>query len=153
MLNQLKIKQLDRRFKRKTFLSDIEVPREGWIREIRNALKMTDSQVSRKLSITPSAVKKFEKNELKGTINLNSLQKIADVLNCKFVYVLVPNDTLENIIDSQVEKVATKMINQINHSMLLESQEVNKKDSKVQLNNLKKELKENPSSKIWSYEI
>ena len=153
MFHQLKIKQLDRRFKRKTLLSEIEIPRDGWIKEIRTALKMTYARVSKKLSVTPSAIMKFEKNEIKGTININSLNKIAEALNCKFVYALVPNETLNKIIDNRVEKVATKMINQIDQSMSLENQSVNKKEIKEQLNNLKKELKNNLSSKIWNYEI
>ncbi len=153
MLHQLKIKQLDRRFKRKILLIEIEIPRDGWIKEIRTALKMTYAQVSKKLSITPSAVLKFEKNEINGTININSMNKIAETLNCKFVYALVPNESLEKIIDTRVGKVAEKMINQIGHSMSLETQSVNQKELKEQLNNLKKELKDNLSSKLWNYEI
>jgi predicted DNA-binding mobile mystery protein A len=153
MFHQLKIKQLDRRFKRKILLSEIEIPRDGWIKEIRTALKMTYAQVSKKLSVTPSAIMKFEKNEIKGTINITSMNKIAEALNCKFVYALVPNETLNKIIDNRVEKVATKMINQIDQSMSLENQSVNKKEIKEQLNNLKKGLKNNLSSKIWNYEV
>jgi predicted DNA-binding mobile mystery protein A len=96
---------------------------------------------------------KFEKNEIKGTINITSMNKIAEALNCKFVYALVPNETLNKIIDNRVEKVATKMINQIDQSMSLENQSVNKKEIKEQLNNLKKGLKNNLSSKIWNYEV
>lgn len=153
MFDQIKIKQLDRRFKEKILLSEIEIPRNGWIREIRTALKMTYKHLSKKLSMTPSAIIKFENNEVRGTINLNSMYKIAEALNCKFVYAMVPNDSLENIIDLQVEKIAEKMIMQVSHSMLLESQSVRNKEINEQLYDLKRSLKDNLSSKIWNNEI
>lgn len=153
MFEQIKIKQLDRRFKKRVRLSEVEVPRNGWIKEIRTALKMTYKQLSNRLSMTPSAIQKFESSEVRGTINLNSMSKIAEALNCKFVYAMIPRDSLENIVDLQVEKVADKMIKQISHSMALESQSVRKKEINEQLNYLKKSLKENLSSKIWNYEI
>lgn len=153
MLEQIKIRQLDKRFKRKVLLSEIEIPRDGWIREIRTALKITYKQLSKKLSMTPSAIMKFENNEVRGTISLNSMSKIAEALNCKFVYSIVPNESLEKIIDAQIEKAAEKMIKQVSHSMQLESQTVNAAERREQLNDFKKELKDNFSSKIWNYEI
>jgi len=153
MFDQIKIRQLDRRYKEKILLSKIEIPRNGWIKEIRTALKMTYKQLSKRLSMTPSAIMKFENNEVRGTINLNSMEKIAEALNCKFVYALVPKDSLENIIDLQVEKFAEKMIKRVSHSMLLESQSVSDKAIKEKLNDLKRSLKDKLSSKIWNDEI
>ena len=134
-------------------MSEIEIPRDGWIREIRTALKITYKQLSKKLSMTPSAIMKFENNEVHGTISLNSMSKIAEGLNCKFVYSLVPNESLEKIIDTQIEKAAEKMVKQVSHSMQLESQTVNDAERREQLKDFKKELKDNFSSKIWNYEI
>lgn len=153
MFDQIKIRQLDRRYKEKILLSEIEIPRNGWIREIRTALKMTYKQLSKRLSMTPSAIMKFENNEVRGTINLNSMEKIAEALNCKFVYAIVPNDSLENIIDLQVENFAEKMIKRVSHSMLLESQSVSDKEIKEKVNELKRSLKDKLSSKIWNDEI
>lgn len=153
MFDIIKIRQLDRRFKKRSLLSEIDIPRNGWIREIRTALKMTYKQLSKKLSLTPSAIMKFEKNEVRGTINLNSMAKIAEGLNCKFVYAMVPKESLEKIIDLQVEKIAEKMIKQVSHSMLLESQSVHNKGVNEHLINLKKSMKDEFSSKIWNYEI
>ena len=81
------------------------------------------------------------------------MEKIAEALNCKFVYAIVPNDSLENIIDLQVENFAEKMIKRVSHSMLLESQSVSDKEIKEKVNELKRSLKDKLSSKIWNDEI
>ncbi len=56
---KLRRRQLDRRFK----LIDtrqFEVPKVGFLREIRNALGMTATQFAKRLSVTPAAVNKIE---------------------------------------------------------------------------------------------
>ncbi|HPS65906.1 MAG TPA: mobile mystery protein A, partial [Ignavibacteria bacterium] len=143
----------DRKFKRKVLMRDIEVPREGWIKEIRSAFKLTYAQLAKKLSITPSAIKKFETNEINGKINLKSLNKIADAMNCKLIYALVPHESLEKIIDDRIDYVAVNMISHIDYSMMLEKQSLNGKILKEQMDNLKSKLKNNFSSKIWNYDI
>jgi len=153
MFQQIKINQLDRKFKRKVLMRDIEVPREGWIKEIRSAFKLTYAQLAKKLSITPSAIKKFETNEINGKINLKSLNKIADAMNCKLIYALVPHESLEKIIDDRIDYVAVNMISHIDYSMMLEKQSLNGKILKEQMDNLKSKLKNNFSSKIWNYDI
>jgi predicted DNA-binding mobile mystery protein A len=151
--NHIKIKQLDRKLKRNISLSKIELPREGWIKEIRKALKMSYSQLAKRLSVTPNAIKKFEDSEMQGTISLNSLNKIANAMDCRVVYAFVPNESFEKIIDNQIDKVAEKMVQRVYHSMRLEDQNLSDEILKEQLNELKYDLKNNFSSKIWNYEI
>lgn len=151
--NHIKIKQLDRKLKRNISLSKIELPREGWIKEIRKALKMSYSQLAKRLSVTPNAIKKFEDSEMQGTISLNSLNKIANAMDCRVVYAFVPNESFEKIIDNQIDKVAEKMVQRVYHSMRLEDQNLSDEIHKEQLNELKYDLKNNFSSKIWNYEI
>ena len=151
--NHIKIKQLDRKLKRNISLSKIELPREGWIKEIRKALKMSYSQLAKRLSVTPNAIKKFEDSEMQGTISLNSLNKIANAMDCRVVYAFVPNESFEKIIDNQIDKVAEKMVQRVYHSMRLEDQNLSDEILKEQLNELKYDLKNNFSSKIWNYEV
>jgi predicted DNA-binding mobile mystery protein A len=153
MFQQIKINQLDRRFNKKVLLREVENPREGWIKEIRKALMMTYSQLGKKLSVTPAAIQRFEKNEMEGSINLNSLNKIATALNCKLIYAIVPNESLEKTIDSQIDKVVRQVVSKIDHSMSLEKQNINKIYLKEQINALKRNLKNNLSNKLWNYEI
>lgn len=153
MFQQIKINQLDRRFNKKVLLREVENPREGWIKEIRKALMMTYSQLGKKLSVTPAAIQRFEKNEMEGSINLNSLNKIATALNCKLIYAIVPNESLEKTIDSQIDKVVRQVVSKVDHSMSLEKQNINKIYLKEQINALKRNLKNNLSNKLWNYEI
>jgi len=70
----------------------------------------------------------MEQSEMKGTIQLATLRRIAEALNCTLVYALVPNEPLETIVREQARKVAKRRLQSVEHSMLLEDQSVPVKD-------------------------
>jgi transcriptional regulator with XRE-family HTH domain len=65
-----------------------EKPLQGWIKTIRELLSMTTAQFSKKLKISQPRLVFMEKNE--KNLKLSTMEKIADELNCDFVYALVP---------------------------------------------------------------
>ncbi|HEY5125597.1 MAG TPA: mobile mystery protein A [Ignavibacteria bacterium] len=151
--NLLKIRQLDNKLRIVKEVLDENVPPKGWIYEIRNALQLTFGQLSRRIGISAPTIKVFENSEVKGTITLNSLRKFAESVNCKLVYAIVPNESLEKIIDNQIEKVAGGVVKRTSHSMNLENQNINSEEEKKQAEELKINLKAKFSSKIWNYEV
>jgi len=148
-LNLLKIKHLD---KKVSVFSGFEIPEKGWINAVRKTLGLTFSQLGKRINTTPQVIKKFEQNEFEGKITLNTLKKIASSVDCRLVYAIVPNTSFENIIDTNAEKIAGKIINRVSDSMNLESQSIEKEEIQRQLDEIKFELKRNPK-KIWKYEI
>ena len=65
----------------------------------------------------------IEDSEAKGTISINSLKEVGQVLDLKFVYGFVPKDgTIDNLIDSRAEKLARKIVLRTNQNMKLEDQ-------------------------------
>ena len=148
-LNLLKIKQLD---KKVSDLSEFKIPEKGWINTIRKTLGLTFAQLGKRINTTPQVIKKFEQNEFEGKITLNTLKKIASSVDCRLVYAIVPKISFENIIDTNAEKIAGKIINRVSDSMNLESQSIEKEEIQRQLDEIKFELKRNPK-KIWKYEI
>jgi len=151
--NLLKIRQLDKKFEIIKKVIDENVSPKGWIYEIRNALKLTFGHLSKRIGISAPTIKVFENSEVKGTITLNSLRKFAESVNCKLVYAIVPNESLEKIINNQIEKVADGIVRRTSHSMNLENQNINSEEEKKQIEELKINLKANFSSKIWNYEV
>ena len=103
-------------------------PQRGWIRAIRDALGMTGGQLGRRLAVSQSTVQKLERSEQEGTIQLNSLRRVAEALNCELVYTFVPREPLERTYETAAREVARRELRAISHSMALEDQSVNDAD-------------------------
>lgn len=65
---------------------DVPVPAEGWLRSLRNGLLISQKGASKKAGISYQAWSRLEAGEKAGTIRLGSLQKVADALDCDFIY-------------------------------------------------------------------
>ncbi len=128
----------------------VPVPSEGWTRTIRKAINMNLAQLARRLNKKPPTVNGLEKSEQEGTITLKSLQEIADAMNMKFVYAIVPRTgTLEEMVDSKAEEKAREIVNRTHTTMALEDQE-NSKDRLMNAYTEKKnELKNEMPKFLW----
>jgi len=92
----------------------------------------------------------MEQREKKGTISLETLEQVAKAMDCKLVYCLVPNDSLDKILEKQARHIAKKRIKAINHSMKLEKQELNQKQLQQQEEDLIQELLQGDPKKLWN---
>jgi predicted DNA-binding mobile mystery protein A len=98
-------------------------PPKGWIRAIRDALGMTGVQFAKRLHIRPQSVDALEKSEADGAIQLKTLRRAAEALDCTLVYALVPNSSLEGVVRERARKIATRDLGRVAHTMKLEAQE------------------------------
>jgi predicted DNA-binding mobile mystery protein A len=97
-------------------------PVRGWVRAIRDALGMSAAQLGSRLGISSSAIAQLEQSEVRGTIQLGTLRRLADALDCELVYALVPRTTLADTVQRQAERQATRFVAWANQTMLLEDQ-------------------------------
>jgi predicted DNA-binding mobile mystery protein A len=98
-------------------------PPKGWTRAIRDALGMTGVQFAKRLGIRPQSVKALENSEANGSIQLKTLRRAAQALDCTLVYALVPNKSLEQAVDDRARKIAARDLGRVAHTMKLEAQE------------------------------
>lgn len=123
-------------------------PVRGWIRAIRESLGMSSADLAARLGTTRQAVAQLERSEADGSIRLESLRRAAEALDCILVYALVPNDSLEEIVDRRAHDVALKETERVRHTMLLEDQLVDDSLDKERLvDELAEELKN--SRRLW----
>lgn len=123
-------------------------PVRGWIRAIRESLNMSSADLAARLGTTRQAVAQLEKSEADGSIRLESLRRVGEALNCTLVYALVPNDSLEEIVEQRAHDVALKEARRVWHTMLLEDQLVDDSLDKERLvGELAEELKN--SRRLW----
>lgn len=98
------------------------VPSRGWVRAIRDALGMSSLQLARRMGVSPQAVTGLEQSEALGTTSLNTLRRVAAALDATLVYAIVPNATLENMVDEKAKSIARVAVMSVDHSMRLEGQ-------------------------------
>lgn len=115
---------LDSRFKEIGSPQRFTPPIHGWIKAIRDSLGMSAKQLGVRLGITQPSVAALEKSEVKGTIELQTLRRVAEAMDCTVIYALVPNKRLETMVRDRARLTWSRMRTPIEHSMSLENQAV-----------------------------
>lgn len=118
------IRHLDSRFATLRALSHAQRPPKGWIRAIRDALGMTTAQYAKRLGVSQPRIVELEKSEQGGSVTLNTLQRAAEALGCRLVYVLVPERPLAEVVTKRAAEVAERQSRAIEQTMRLEDQAV-----------------------------
>ena len=74
------------------------VPRAGWVREIRTALGLSQSQLAARAGVSRATVQQMERAEAQRRITLASLDKLALAMDCQVALAIVPRGgTLDDV--------------------------------------------------------
>lgn len=142
-------KQIDRQIQTLK-KADLSRPRNGWIRAIRTALGMSGRQLADRLGLRTNATASLEKRERTGAITVRHLEKAAGALGCRLVYAFVPLEgTLEETVQRRARFIAGRTIEPVGHSMALESQSVDTRFTKSQVEALAGRLARNLPRSLW----
>jgi predicted DNA-binding mobile mystery protein A len=111
---------------------------------------MTMAQLGAKLNITRQGVKRIEESEANGTITLNSLKDVANAIDLKLVYALVPlNGTINDLIQIKAENLARKIVLRTNQNMKLEDQGIGDEKIAKTIKELASEIKREMKKSLW----
>jgi predicted DNA-binding mobile mystery protein A len=149
---KLRRRQLDSLYGKLLPLAKVEIPKDGWIRDIREALGMSPTQFAKRLGISRQAFQKLEASEAKQTIELGTLRRIADAIDCRVVYAVLPNSshgTLESLLQEKALKIATEFVGKVSRTMGLEDQAIAKKERDQQIREFADELIGNLDKRLW----
>ena len=130
---------LDHRFKKMRPVIRYKPPVRGWIKAVREAIGMTTAQLAKRLEVKQPSVIAMEQSEAKGTIELATLRRVAQALDCTLVYALIPNKPLETIVGDRARAFARRRRDPIEHSMLLEDQRVEAKNAEARVDEIVRE--------------
>lgn len=83
---------------------------------------MSGPELAHRMGVTPQAVHELEKSEARETIRLETLERVADALGCDLEYVLVPRESLQDMVEAQARRKAIRFIDPIAHHSRLEDQ-------------------------------
>jgi predicted DNA-binding mobile mystery protein A len=144
------IKQLDKKIQGFQPLLNTQVPGQGWLNLIREALHMSLRQFGTRLQMTPQGIKDIERREKAGTITINSLKQAGDALGLQLVYGFIPKeDSLEKMIDRRAYEKAKQIVGRTSTTMKLEDQENSQARIKQAINELAEEIKREMPGNLW----
>lgn len=148
-LARLRLEQLDRTVAPYADLKGKPVPRDGWLRAIREALGRSLRIQASRVGITAPTLFKAESAEAEGRITLGQLRKLAEALDCELVYALVPRQPLVQVVEQHAEALARQEVLGVSHSMGLEAQRPSDQFVARQVAQRKDELLAGSWSKLW----
>lgn len=145
-VQELRLTQVDRALK------NVRVPPRpniGWIQTIRTSLGMTTRQLASRLGVTQSTLAELEKSEAHDKITLQSLQRVADALDCEVQYVLVPRASLKKRVATQADFIARSQVARVLHSMRLEDQAPTANLDKKEIARMRAKLLSENWKRLW----
>ena len=145
----LKRRQVDEKLQAFRQANMPEVPKGGWAKTIRTALRMSSETLGKRIGITQSAVIQLEASEEADSISLASLKKLAGGLQCGLVYALVPETSLHEIMREQALRRAQTMVQSVAASMELEEQGISDEEQNRQIDTLARNLLVRSSTGFW----
>ena len=149
MRRDLARKHLDQRLAQWQPTSEFARPPRGWIRAIREAIGMTAAQLAARLKVSQPRVFALEKDEVRGALTLETLSRAAQALDCTFVYVLVPNASLEKMVSERARKKVAEQLARVNHTMKLEAQELSNADISAEHERIVNEILKGNLRGLW----
>ena len=89
------------------------VPRTGWVREIRTALGISQSQLAARAGVSRATVQQMERAEGRRRITLASLDRLANAMGCQVAVAIVPRGgTLDDLRRRQANARAEALLNE-----------------------------------------
>lgn len=87
------------------------VPRSGWIRAIRNALGISQSQIAARVGVSRATVQQWERSEARRRITVHSLDQVAGAMGCTVALAIVPKaGTLDDVRRRQARAKAIAIV-------------------------------------------
>lgn len=97
-------------------------PRSGWITAVRQALAMSQADLARRIQVAQASVASMERSEAGRTIQLDTLARAADALDCDLVYALVPRRDLDATLRDAARQKLSPHLRAVAQTMSLEDQ-------------------------------
>ena len=89
------------------------VPRAGWVREIRTALGLSQSQLAARAGLSRATVQQMERAEAERRITIASLDKLAAAMDCRVAIAILPKGgSLEDVRRRQAAMKAEHLLHE-----------------------------------------
>ena len=118
------------------------------IRQIREALGMTQLQLAERSNLQQSVIAEIEGGK-RTDLCLTTIAKLAGGLNCQSVVQMVPQKKIRDLVDEKSIELARKIVAASSGSSAIELQMPNRSVINNEINEIKKDILEKHRSSLW----
>ena len=126
------------------------LPPEGWLRTVRTALGMSGPQLAKRLGVSKARISKAEHDEPVGSVTLKTMQTMAEAMGCRFVYAVIPEMEIEEVIKRRALKKAREQVEAASTHMALEAQSLSEEQLAFEIERIAAEIVEKMPSDLWN---
>jgi len=148
-LKQLRLRQLDRALSPLRQFRAPTPPKRGWIRALRTALGISARQMAKRLNVSHPSYLEAETSEVRDTITLGQLRRMASALDSELVYTIVPRRSLVDTVEARAAEIAKERVTRVAHTMALEDQATSSDATDAQIEAAKNQLLAGRWSRLW----
>ncbi len=125
-------------------------PHRGWVKAVREALGMTTAQLARRMGVSQPRITELEHAEIGDKVTLGTLRRAAEAMNCTLVYAIIPvKSSLEETLLDRARHKAAKILGDVNHTMVLENQNLAQEEIKSEIVDLANNLISKKARILW----
>jgi predicted DNA-binding mobile mystery protein A len=128
----------------------VQIPKDGWLFTVRNALGMSVEQLARRLNVTRGHIYRVERSENSGRVTLKTMRALAEAMGCRFVYAIVPENSVEDLLEERARIVADRLVHKTSRHMALEDQVLSNKQISDEIKRIQSEILKDMPSDFWS---
>jgi len=122
--DKLAMMQIERRLENlRGFAKDADI-RTSWIGYMRRAMCMTLGTLAGAARLSQATVQQIEKRETAGKVTLATMRRLAAVMDCEFIYAIVPRRGLKDLLKEKAAIKAARIVREADVHMTLEDQKV-----------------------------
>ena len=123
--------------------------RMGWIKSMRKALGMSAPDLAHRIGVTKAAIYQAERKEREGGVTIRQMEKLAEGLGGRFVYAIVPDGNIDDVVRDQARTKAAAIIKRVSAHMALEAQSLPAEQTKRQIEELADDLLRERPADFW----
>ncbi|KAG1682753.1 Adenosine monophosphate-protein transferase Fic [Nymphon striatum] len=94
------------------------------------------SATHNRMEVSVSRIQKIEGDENSGAVTIKTMRRVAEAMDCVFVYAVIPRTDLDESLKIQALKKAKQHLQNTSHSMSLEDQSIDKKANEEMLKSI-----------------
>lgn len=110
---------------------------------------MSAPELARRTGVTKPAIYEAECKERTGGISIQHMEKLAEAMGGRFIFAIVPENSVEDVLRSQARKKAEQTIKRASAHMALQKQSLMPQQIQNEIERLAEELFRDRPSDFW----
>lgn len=128
----------------------IDAPTEGWARTVRKALGIPIPIISKRSGLSKAEIFRIERREVEGKVQLDTLRRLAQAMDCELHYAIVPRKKVDELISEKAHEAAVRIVSEMSTHMKLEMQGLSKRQVDDQVRMVLSQLLSMSSQSFWN---